>query len=57
MRKGCGFIPYKTIKSYVSKLTYERAKAFCSENEITLAELIRLALIDYINKNERKEWI
>ena len=45
-------IPYKTIKSYVSRFTYERIKVFTRRKEITTAELIRLAVVEFLNKNE-----
>lgn len=46
---------FKPIKSYVSGITYQRIKAYCKYKDITQAELIRLAVCDYLNKEDYKE--
>ena len=46
---------YRQIKAYVSSVTYQRIKRFCNLHEVTIAELIRISLQDYIYNYERKD--
>lgn len=46
---------FKQIKSYVSGITYLRIKAYCKVNDLSQSELVRIAVCDYLNKEDFKE--
>lgn len=46
---------FKQIKGYVSGITYQRVKAYCKYKGVTQSELVRIAVADYLNKEDYKE--
>ena len=46
-------IAYKIVKSRVSPILKQRMENYCRDFEMTLAELIRHSIVDYLNRKEK----